>query len=424
AGRAAAAVVDLFRGIDTVGIVEMEILSRQIPMTRDTIDVTRDGVALTYGPVVGNPEIDADYFGTYDDFNFPDGATFCGQDSFPMWLGPLLLPRFDDDPFRPECDPDDPPSGPDSDPDTIKEEEGIYCACCMPDEVDTQFRIILPFALPDPILPVPETLSTRITVARINDRLIATLPGEPVSVLAEIMRSESPEAFGASKTMLWGYAQDYEGYLMTANDWLQGGYETSINSWGPLQGEYIMQQALDLARLLTTTETEEPGGIERPVYDPAALALHPLPEGAVVPEDTVHSPNPAGTVSAEPGGTVPAGGTASLRWYGGDTTIDAPAVVMERLGAGGDYEPVVGDDGHAVDETGCEVVLLYEALPVRDRADHDHIWTALWDVGDRGGGPYRFHVAGTSYDGIDGEFPFDGVEYELFSETFVIGGVE
>ena len=34
-----------------------------------------------------------------------------------------------------------------------------------------------------------------------------------------------------------GYAQDHEGYLLLAEDWLVGGGdEPGINVWGPLQG--------------------------------------------------------------------------------------------------------------------------------------------------------------------------------------------
>ncbi len=422
ADRAAETILDLYWEIRLTGDLEMEILSRQIPQTRDTVKITRDGAVVEYGPVVGNLEIDEDYFGTYDDFNFPDGATFCGQDSFPMFVGPLILPRFEDCPLRPECDPCDPPSGPDQNPRTRKEDEGIYCACCMPDEVDSQFRIVLPFGIPEPILPVPETLSTRVTAARIGDRLIVTLPGEPVSVLAEILRSKAPQVFGPSKTLVWGYAQDYEGYLMTAYDWIQGGYETSINTWGPLQGEYIMQEALALAGLLATPAIEDPGGIDRPVYDPTALTFHPLPGGAVVPENTVHRPNPAGTVIEEPAGSIAAGGAVSIRWHGGDTVIDAPAAVVEKRVGGGRFEAAPGPDGRPLDETGYRTVLLYEPVVRPLSGVHDHIWTFLWDVGDQAPGTYRVHITGASYDGLDKVFPFEGMSYELLSREFSVTG--
>ena len=79
-----------------------------------------------------------------------------------------------------------------------------------------------------------------------------------------------------------GYAQDHEGYLLTVEDWLSGGYEPSINIWGPLQGEYMMEQALKLAALGRGERRVDHRGIDvgRPDYAGEPLGFEPLPEAA------------------------------------------------------------------------------------------------------------------------------------------------
>ena len=56
-----------------------------------------------------------------------------------------------------------------------------------------------------------------------------------------------------------GYAQDHEGYLLLAEDWLVGGGdEPGINVWGPLQGEYLMEQTLKMASSVLMNAIREP----------------------------------------------------------------------------------------------------------------------------------------------------------------------
>jgi len=51
---------------------------------------------------------------------------------------------------------------------------------------------------------------------------------------------------------------DHEGYLLTVDDWLLAGYESAITWWGPLQGEYLLEQMLDVLVLAGSPVKEDP----------------------------------------------------------------------------------------------------------------------------------------------------------------------
>src|SRR5262249_14372083 len=110
-------------------------------------------------------------------------------------------------------------------------------------------------------LPLCDTVRATATAVRFTgtdsgDWLMVTAPGEPTAPFASYLRGRSPA--GPDKTLLIGYADDHIGYLLTAEDWLMGGYEPSINLWGPLEGEMIIDGVIDTAKIAWTPEREDP----------------------------------------------------------------------------------------------------------------------------------------------------------------------
>src|SRR5690606_1338642 len=59
-------------------------------------------------------------------------------------------------------------------------------------------------------LPVCDSIHTTVSALRLGEHVIATLPGEPTTLLVEALRENSPA--GADKTIVVGYAQDHIGY--------------------------------------------------------------------------------------------------------------------------------------------------------------------------------------------------------------------
>src|SRR5690606_18431050 len=86
------------------------------------------------------------------------------------------------------------------------------------------------------------------------------------------MLVEQEAGIPPERTIAIGYAQDHGGYMLTAEDWVRGGYEPTVTFWGPLEGEAIMEQAVRLVPLVLSPMREDgaAGGTTRvavPVMD-------------------------------------------------------------------------------------------------------------------------------------------------------------
>ena len=246
------------------------------------------------------------------------------------------------------------------------------------------------------------------------------LPGETTTLLT-LRAKRYLTDLGYSAAFVVGYAMDHEGYLLTVEDWVVGGYETSINVWGPLQGEYLLEGALTLAERALGGDRirTDDLGIPAPVYaefdlgfEPPADTDEPTPSAGRVltelPDETLLLP-----LNMEADALDLLATSAPVRaltdvyaatFEGGDVGVDAPRAVLER--ADGDrFVPVVGRDGIAVDSDGPGVLMGYSPTPPR-RLDvaRRHLWTIVWQpvgegvrVGDWAAlehGTYRFVVEG------------------------------
>jgi len=247
------------------------------------------------------------------------------------------------------------------------------------------------------------------------------LPGETTTLLT-LRAKRYVTDLGYDAAFVVGYAMDHEGYLLTVEDWVLGGYETSINVWGPLQGEYLLEGALELAQrgLNGHQIRTDDLGIKAPDYHSISLGFEPLPDldtatpnaGRVVselPENPVLLP-----LNMDPDQILPLATSDPVRvlsdvyagtFEGGDVGIDSPRVHLERA-VDGDFAPVIGLDGLVIDSDGPGVLLGYSPTPPRTLAEpREHLWTIVWQpVGEGVGagdwarfapGTYRFVAQGS-----------------------------
>ena len=107
--------------------------------------------------------------------------------------------------------------------------------------------------------PVPQFSKTHLSALRIDDLYITTMPGEGSAFIAKKLREDllAQSKGKIKKVIVLGYAQDHQLYLLREEDWMRGGYESSLSVWGPKLGEYLVREATSLALQLTTPEKEK-----------------------------------------------------------------------------------------------------------------------------------------------------------------------
>ncbi len=413
--------------------IRLETTTHAIDESRDAIEVTRNGaVDWRYAPydpsedyapdeVIWNE--DGTLASPIDEFNTEAGGAFCGSD-IPLIPGANV--------------------GSSSFP---------YSSCI---DVSTMGAVIAAFfdlQQEDVVTPMPESLRAVGGASRFgpvpireadgsetsDDLFMGFVPGEAVAVYAEQFRRRATAELGYQHPWLVAYALDHEGYLLTPEDWLLGGYEIEINVWGPLQGEYIMEQVLDMGdRWLSTDELEpaDPDG----AYTPSEYAdfwLDPTEPDATPDAGTVPDAAPEGLYvpidglepEVEPEPVLPrVEGIAQLVWKGGDPGVDLPHVVLERQEQDGTWTEVTSNSGRAIDETMPDILLTWTPDPLYPyEGEQTHWWWAAWQavghVRDRAGvpaGTYRLHVTGQRYAGGGTGWPWPSETYEVTSEPFEV----
>ncbi len=405
-------------GTDMVSEIELEAVTRSVELGPypETFTI-RDG-ALTYAPFDYEREADGVMWNDdgsiatpIDEFNAPVGAALCEDDDTIYYVA--LIPGTED--LIP------------------------YGTCALVNAMDDIFSILLDFEFEsDDTHPICQSTRTTLSSLRIGDLVLATLPGEVSMMVADLVRERSPVA--ADRTIVLGYAQGEVGYIMVPEDWMQGGYESSINIWGPLEGEYLVERLAEVMTLVTTSEREDASsaGSDRFVTpavtddlvidDPAPLAgtiPEAVPEGVWVRSGTPSSAQPQASLRR-------VSGIATFVWIGDDPLTVTPVVTLERETSpdSGSFAPVERRSGRLVQDT--ELLLEYTPQPVRrvEGEPQTHYWAVEWQLvpwagavsdggdsldsmGARAGvplGAYRFHV--------------HGKDYELTSEPFTVTSAE
>jgi neutral ceramidase len=379
----------------------IESVTRAVALGPDwTTFAVREGARrLEYAPFQRNRLPDRNVFGAMgevlspiDEFNAPHGAGLCGANNGPL-IAMAALPGVSM--LRP------------------------YRSC-----IDVQRGALFVLGsgnIPEEPTPFCSSTRTQLTALRLGDVMFATLPGEPVTLLADALRARSP--MPPERTVVVGYAQGHVGYLLTPEDWLQGGYEPNINLWGPLEGEYLVEQSAALMALANTPARENAaaGGVARlpsPMAQPDTLAPPDMPAGAgtvptmIPPEVFVRGRRTL--TAAQPAARVPRLGLATFVWLGDDPQRQNPRVRLEREmpEGSGMFVPVRRRSGREVNDQ--DLLLTWTPMPLRGApgTPRTHYWVLEWQAvtpwgtsgldepEDRAGlplGRYRFHVEGAGW---------------------------
>jgi neutral ceramidase len=375
--------------------LSMEMVTRSVPMGPDWETFTVRSGALSYAPWDGVTPCDGEIYGSdgrtilspIDEFNAPGGAALCGESGEPL----LPIARL---------------------PGTMG--LGAYNTCASIPRVT---RVLGP-ALDFEFGPAPICGNTRTTVGawRLGDYMFGIAPGEPVTLWRDSVVARSP--FPVERTFVIGYALGHNGYILTPEDWLRGGFEPTINSWGPLEGEYLGERIVELMALAATDAREDAaaGGADRvvaPTFEDRGVPASPDPApraGEVpttVPADVwmrrgVH---PA-TGQPEPR-IARVTGVARFVWIGEDPMAGTPRIRLEHE-VGGTFEPVRRRSGRVVEDLDLLMVWTPQPLLYTEGEPRTHYWTVEWqavgfqhgELAERAGlplGRYRFHVEGTGY---------------------------
>ena len=398
--------------------LEIEMLSRTIPLGPDyrTFNI-RDG-ALEYaewnldrradGIVYGD---DGELVSPIDEFNAPFGAALCDAERSSL-IPRAAMPGTEDLDYT-------------------------YSGCNRIEIVGRLIERALDVEFEDP--PICDTTQTTITALRLGEYLVGTLPGEPMVALAEHLRTLSP--MPAERTIVVGYAQNHGGYLLRPEDWLTGGYEPTITFWGPLEGEYIVEQLAGLMALAVTPEREDgnEGGIAHTVTPNIVDDFPPdILDGT---PGEIPSPLPAylltrmlrPVTSAQPAPTVRRLESVFFTWIGEDPFDGTPRVFIEREVSAGTWEILTRRSGRPVQDG--DLVLTHTPDPILPdgTTPRTHYYTVEFQavaplglpgldaLADRAGlplGRYRFRVEGNGYDTLFSDpFTVEGAQLALTSEA-------
>ncbi len=377
---------------------EIEMLSRSVNLGPDASTFSiRDG-ALEYEPFITEREADGAIFddsgaiiSPIDEFNAPVGAALC-EEEYPIFPAGLM-------------------------PGT----DGMapYGGCVRLDTASDILGQILELEIEaDATHPVCQSTRTTVSALRLGEFVFGTIPGELSILLADTIRANSPVA--PEKTILVGYSQGHTGYCLTPEDWLSAGYEPSINTWGPLEGEYLGERLAEILPLVVSIEREEAsaGGADRfvtpTVVDDFAFDAVAMNAGTIPSEvpDRVWVRGGERS-SAQPSAQVErVTGIAKFVWIGDDPVTKTPVVTLEREVSAGTFETVTRRSGRPVRDG--DMLVMYTGLPVRPAPGEPqtHYWVVEWQavpwigapadkLSSRAGvaaGNYRFRAIGANFD--------------------------
>lgn len=242
------------------------------------------------------------------------------------------------------------------------------------------------------------------------DVFLLSQPGEPLTTYSYQLRGDllveltkaGVEGLTYDDLLLIGIAQDSFGYLVPARDWLAGGYEIGINTWGPYWADYVSDNIVSLALELETgvQSVDRHSIIER--QDP--INYQPPPVASEVVK-AVNQPTNGRRFDA-----------FSFTWKGGDPGVDQPVVTLQKL-IDDEFEDLEQADGRPISTDGYRLVLFYE---------DNNQWTVYWELAeDEPRGTYRFIARGVNYDGGEQSIQppfFTGEPYEIVSDSFKVFG--
>lgn len=405
--RATSLVAPLVQGIQTADAAVMEVVSRPAYVGHAGIVNRLDGTQLWYVPPDTSYVPDGVIFDAsgklvtpIDEFNAPAGAGLCGTKTTGS-ISPI--------------------------PGTLG--VGAYSSCLS---ISRGGAIVFSiYNLPTPDLPLCDSARLTATAVRFGglpsgDFLLLGVPGEPTAPFTAYLRGRSPAP--PDHTLILGYA-DHGGYMLTSEDWLAGGYETSVNLWGPLEGEMVIDGVLAAAKIAWTPDIEDPeaGSTRQPAWpwpgESAVQATATTDHGTAASPAAMYWPDTSdATTSPQPAATVArAVGAARFAWYGGDPAVDFPEVTVEVQAQGATtFSPLLGASGKPASSYDGVVVVTYQPDPLESNTPAHHVYAATWqpvppdpmslDAPAKAFslplGTYRLHARGTAMS-TSGPVPYD-----------------
>ena len=211
-----------------------------------------------------------------------------------------------------------------------------------------------------------------LTVARVGERLIATVPGEMTVDMGRRVRGAvdlTAQGHGITGVQLSGLANEYLSYFTSPQEYDAQHYEGGSTMYGRESSVLLMQQLQVLTKALVD-------GTAAPAPDPTdptngvAATAAPFGTGATT-----------ATAKAQPA-TTQRLQRATFSWQGGPKGLDMPVgrpyVSIERLG-----------HGVAADDFGLQTLW---------RVDSNGVYSAEWEVPrDAHPGNYRFVITANHY---------------------------
>jgi len=247
---------------------------------------------------------------------------------------------------------------------------GVYCAgdgnCASPTHQDDMDKACLPFSEE-----TPAPNQTMVSFGKIGDFHLMSLPGEPGTRLAESAMQAIQAEFPQVQSMMFlGYAQDYIGYSVLEDDWWLGGYEASGALWGPRQGDYLRDRAVDAARVFFGADIAEV-----PPITPFVLGN--------VSEWEVEAPVRLGDIVSDVSPELTAEDLISFTFYGTDSWLGNPVATLVRV----DGDPLLRPNGLPWSASGYRgsLVLTHEPTvnDVPEATERGFLWTIEFPVAHR-----------------------------------------
>ena len=216
-----------------------------------------------------------------------------------------------------------------------------------------------------------------LSVARIGERAIASLPGEPTKETGARTKAavlEKLRGAGVRRVVIAGLANDFISYITTPEEYERQHYEGGSTLFGPWEQPFLTDRLVELAAAMASGE---------PAPDPYPYDAENGvgPDGPPYPEGAAN-----GTLTEQPKPSVQRFGHARIAWSGGplghDRPLEKPFVIVERRERG-EWRRVDSDLG----------------LAILWRVDESGAYEAYWEA-PRGASPgrHRLRVSATRYE--------------------------
>lgn len=230
-----------------------------------------------------------------------------------------------------------------------------------------------------------------LTVARLGDLWMMTMPGEPSWSMVKYARDQAALKTWNGKPMdlvVLGYSQDHLLYLTAPDDWYMGGYNTEMSLWGPGGSVFFADESFAMIDAMVAGKNGPPLFEESP-------SLAPVTEWT--PRERERS-LAAGEILTQPEASVARTQTARFSANCGDPVLGNPYLRVQRKDGDTfvDIPALHGWKDHYYDNSRYEMVSAYDPDPPPRKesvAERTHTWRFYWQVpSDWPAGTYRLHL--------------------------------